>query len=229
MCNRCRPTSVVRYRDAFGMTYIESGPPRPYRAAIGPLQDGPFVRTSGFTVGQWGLMPDWAKTRKQAWNNARWGDRQPEKSAFRPAWARGQRCLIPVDDYDEPYWPDGEKKCTWWRFGRADGAPWMLAGVWNDWTDHTTGEIVPSYTMLTINCNAHPLLSLMHKPDVDAAGVPLPLAKQDKRSVVPLEREHWDAWLHGTSEQAASLIALPGAHLFAHRPADPSSETRLPT
>jgi putative SOS response-associated peptidase YedK len=104
----------------------------------------------------------------------------------------------------------------------------MLAGVWNEWTDRESGEVILSYTILTINCNSHPLLSLMHKPDLDANDVPLPLAKQDKRSVVPLEREHWDTWLNGTSEQAASLIALPELELFAHGPADPTSRVRLP-
>ena len=36
----------------------------------------------------------------------------------------------------------------WWRFQRADGAPWALAGLWNTWTDKGTGEMVESYTMI---------------------------------------------------------------------------------
>lgn len=227
MCNRYRPSSVVRIRDAFGFTHIESGPPRPYRAAIGPQQDGPFIRARGdLVVGQWGLIPDWAKTRKQAWNNARWGDGQPEKTAFRPSWSRAQRCLIPAEDYDEPYWGTG--KNIWWRFARADGAPWMLAGLWNEWTDRETGDVISSYTMLTINCNAHPLLSLMHKPDVDDSGQALPPEQQDKRSVVPIEREDWDAWLHGTPETAAGLIRLAPLERFSHGAADPEKHVQLP-
>jgi hypothetical protein len=88
-------------------------------------------------------------------------------------------CLIPADDYDEPYWGSG--KNIWWRFARADGQPWALAGLWNERTDPASGEVVPSYTMLTINCDAHPLLSRFHKPD------PMrPPDKQDKRSVVAI-------------------------------------------
>lgn len=34
----------------------------------------------------------------------------------------------------------------------------MLAGIWNEWVDPETGELVPSYSMLTINCDDHPLL-----------------------------------------------------------------------
>lgn len=69
-----------------------------------------------------------------------------------------------------------------WHFRRRDGDLWGLAGLYNDWTDPVTGEIVSSYTMLTLNCNGHPLLSRMRKlypklsPD-----------RQDKRTVVPLE------------------------------------------
>ena len=35
-----------------------------------------------------------------------------------------------------------------WRFKRADGAPWSLAGLWNVWTDKATGETHESYTMI---------------------------------------------------------------------------------
>ena len=62
MCNRYRAASVVRIRDAFGFTYIESGPPLQERyrtTGIGPLQAGPFVRRGHeLVVGQWGLTPD---------------------------------------------------------------------------------------------------------------------------------------------------------------------------
>ena len=43
-------------------------------------------------------------------------------------------------------WETGRN--VWWRFKRADGAPWSLAGLWNTWTDKTTGEVHESYTMI---------------------------------------------------------------------------------
>ena len=82
-----------------------------------------------------------------------------------------------------------------------------------------TGEAVPSYSMLTQNCDAHPLLRLMHRPTIDPA-TKLPAAIQDKRAVVPIEREHWDRWLHGTQDQARGLIALPALEQFTHGPED---------
>ena len=52
---------------------------------------------------------------------------------------------------------------------RADGAPWALGGIWSEWTDPASGEIVPSYSMITINCDDHPLLARLHRPDPRAA------------------------------------------------------------
>jgi putative SOS response-associated peptidase YedK len=239
MCNRYRAASVVRIRDIFGFTYIESGPRIEHRyvtTGIGPLQRGPFLRASGLAVGQWGLTPDGSATlrplnsktgRPISTNNARFDTErgQPEAWSFRGPWARGQRCIIPADDYDEPYWGTG--KNIWWRFARRDGAPWAIAGLWNEWTDPATGEVMPSYTMLTINCNAHPLLGLMHKPDRDESGNVLPPERQDKRSVVLLERDQWETWLHGTPAEAARLMRLPEADLFQHGAADPAQQVEL--
>ena len=58
--------------------------------------------------------------------------------------------------------------------------------------------------MLTLNADAHPLMNRMHKPD------PKRLSHmQDKRSVIPIELEHVDAWLFETIEVAAALLKLP--------------------
>ena len=234
MCNRYRPASVVHIRDVFGFIYIESGPDLRYNAdGIGPLQLGPFVVPGRMMVGQWGLTPDRSKTlrplrtdgKPMSTNNCR---RETVATAwsFRGPWARGQRCLVPAVDYDEPYWGTG--KNIWWRFARADGQPWALAGIWNEWKDSKTGEIVPSYTMLTQNCDAHPLLNKFHKSERDKDGNVLPPEQQNKRSVVSIEREHWDRWLQGTVEEALTLIQLSPIELFKHGAADPAKQVELP-
>lgn len=146
---------------------------KPWKPVIGPRGDGPFFRAGGeFVVGQWGVIPDGSATRVAkdprgkplATNNTRREKLRLRASMWYPIWQRGQRCLIPAPSYDEPYYPNGlAGKSVWWRFRRADGLSWALAGVWNDWTDPDTGEVVSSYSMLTMNCDAHPLLKLMHK------------------------------------------------------------------
>ena len=77
--------------------------------------------------------------------------------------------------------------------------------------------------MITQNCDYTPVLNLMHRPDSKRAP-----DMQDKRTVVPLEKGDWDAWLHGTVEQAEALIKLPRLELFVHRAKDPAQQVALP-
>ena len=197
-----------------------------YKPVIAPRQPGPFIRPGRADIGTWGLIPWWstertpknkATGRPLSTNNCR-RETMATAPSFRDAWKAGQRCLIPADSYDEPYWGTG--KNIWWRFARADSTPWALAGLWSEWQDKETGEIVISYTMLTQNCDDHPLLKLMHKPD---GAVP-----PDKRAVVPIEPADWEQWLTGTPDQAKALIAVPPVEAFRHGAADPAQQIALP-
>lgn len=227
MCNRYRPVSVTVVRDVFGFTLLEQPQPLYATQGIGPLQQGPFIRAGSAVVGQWGLIPWFSTSRRPtgrggrpiSTNNCRI-ETAATAPAFKEPWSRGQRCLIPAADYDEPFWGTGRN--TWWRLARADGAPWALAGLWNEWTDPATGEAVASYTMLTQNCDTHPLLNRFHKPDAA-----LPPDRQDKRAPVPIEPAHWKQWLHGNVEDALALVRLPAADLFVHGPADPPQQSAL--
>jgi len=228
MCNRYRPSSVTHIRDEFGVTLIREREPVSYNTdGIGPLQHGPFIQAGGLDIGQWGLIPWFSKARRPtgktgqpiSTNNCR-VESVASAPSFKEPWSRGQRCLIPAMDFDEPNWTSGRN--VWWRFARQDGRAWALAGLWCEWTDPASGEIVPSYTMLTQNCDSHPLLSLMHKPDPT-----LPPDRQDKRTVVSIERKDWKAWLQGTVQEALALMKLPEAGLFIHGPAEPSPQLPL--
>ena len=162
-----------------------------------------------------GLVPWFAKTAKLTYstNNARF-EEITTKASFKSSWSYGKRCIIPAVSFDEPNWESG--KNVWWRFRRADGAPWGLAGLWNTWTDKSTGEVVESYTMLTLNADIHPLMNRMHKPDPK-----LGPDRQDKRSVVPIELEDVDAWLNGSPEAAGALVRLAPAQVFDAGPVAP--------
>ena len=82
--------------------------------------------------------------------------------------------------------------------------------------------MVLHFSMLTQNCDGHPLLSLMHKPDPTKSSL-----AQDKRAVVPIERAQWDEWLRGTVQQAEALIQVPDAEVFRHGSADPAKQVLL--
>ena len=179
-----------------------------------PRSQGLFIRASRssaepeLVIGQWGLIPWFAKMPKLTYstNNAR-SEELGSKATFKHPWTQGKRCIIPALSFDEPNWETGGN--TWWQFRRADGALWGLAGLWNAWTDKTTGEVVESYTMLTLNADACPLMRRMHKPDPKMGS-----DQQDKRSVVPIESDDADRWLHGTSEEAKGLIKLTAASVY---------------
>jgi putative SOS response-associated peptidase YedK len=139
------------------------------------------------------------------------------KLGYRDAWNKGQRCIIPARSFFEPNWESGVH--IPWQFQRADGALWGLAGIWNVWIDQVTGERWESYSTMTLNADAHPLMRRMHKPDPK-----LPPDKQDKRSVIPLEVHEFDLWLAGTVEEAKTLLKLPPVQLFDARPALASAQ-----
>lgn len=169
-------------------------------------------RQRELVVGQWSLIPWFAKEVKQkyATANAR-SEELSEKASYKLPWARGQRCVIPAESFFEPNWESG--KHIPWRFRRADGELLGLAGLWNTWTDKASGEVHESYTMLTLNADHHPLMNRMHRPD------PMrPPNMQDKRSVVPIALENVDTWLHGTVTEARALIVLPEVELFSAGP-----------
>ena len=183
---------------------------------IFPGYQGPFIRRARdstefereLVVGVWGLIPWFAKERKLKFPtaNAR-SEELAAKASYKHPWARGQRCIVPAESFFEPCWETGRH--VPWRFRRADGQPWGLAGLWNTWVDPQTGEVVESYTLLTLNADAHPLMRRMHRPDPKR-----PPELQDKRSVVPIALADTDRWLAAPRDEAAQLVQLAPAEDF---------------
>lgn len=219
MCNRYTPPKELEIEREWHVG--NRNPMRWWDEVLFPRGQGAFIRRAKddagssreLVVGQWGLIPWFAKEPRLKYptNNAR-SEELADKASYKHPWARGQRCIIPAADFDEPNWETG--KNVWWRFRRTDGRPWGLAGLWNTWVDKATGEVHESYTMLTINADAHPLMSRMHKPDPK-----LGPDEQDKRSVIPIELTDVDAWLVGTQQQAVELLRVPEVELFSAGPA----------
>lgn len=87
------------------------------------------------------------------------------------------------------------------------------------WANPETGEIVPNYTMLKLNANAHPLLGRMHRPEVDPkTKQQLPFEKQDKRSLALLEPCTYERWLDRSTEDAKALVRLTPVEAFDAAP-----------
>jgi putative SOS response-associated peptidase YedK len=214
MCNQYAPASAAQIARQFGVAVGAVYHP----ADVFPRSRGWFVRQAPgeadreLVEGQWGLIPVFADTPRLPYstNNAR-SEELEAKASFRQPWARGQRCIIPVATFWEPCWESG--KNVWWKFERANGEAFGLAGLWNAWVDKSTGELFESYTMLTLNADHHPLMSRMHKPDPK-----LPADAQDKRTVVVLEPETWEDWLTAPVAKARELITVAPAAIFKAGP-----------
>jgi putative SOS response-associated peptidase YedK len=142
--------------------------------------------------GLFGLVPHWATDTKitRSTYNAR-SETVAEKPSFRDSWKRGQHCIIPAEAIFEPDWRSGKAIAT--RIERVAGEPMGIAGLWSSWKS-PKGEIVLSYTMLTINAEDHGLMQLFHKPT------------DEKRMVVILPPEHYQDWLRATPEHSVAFM-----------------------
>jgi len=96
------------------------------------------------------------------------------KPAFRDAFARGQRCIVPVDAFYE--WKKIGADKQPYALVSGDGLPLAMAGLWERWRDPAAGDVLHSFTILTTMPNE--LCGAIH----------------DRMPVI-LPREKWAAWL----------------------------------
>ena len=174
---------------------------------IWPGYLGPFIRRHEFAdvgdeavpdrevlLGSFGLIPHWATDTKIARQtyNAR-SETVAVKPSYRDVWKKAQHCIIPADAIYEPDWRTGKAVAT--RISRADGLPMGIAGLWS-WWKSPQGEILHSFTMLTINAESHALMRQFHKPT------------DEKRMVVILPENRHDDWLCAGPDDSADFLRL---------------------
>lgn len=134
----------------------------------------------------WGLVPSWAKDfatanvlRKKTLN-AR-VETMFDLPSFKSS-AKSKRCLVYVDAFYE-YHSVGKKKYPF-RIAMKDGAPMTMAGLWSEWTDKTSGEVMQSFAIVTTEAND--LMAKIHN---------LPAASDTPRMPLILSKEKQDEWL----------------------------------
>ena len=125
--------------------------------------------------------------------------------SYGSAWKAGQLALIPCEDFFEPNWETGRH--VRWRIGMADRTPFAIAGLWREWKE-SDGGVSHSFTQLTVNADDHPLMAHFHRPG------------SEKRSLVIVPREEYDAWLGCRDpEVARSFLRQYPAELMGAEPA----------
>jgi putative SOS response-associated peptidase YedK len=129
---------------------------------ITPDSFQPVVRLSHetgeheFALMKWGLVPYWSKTPKATFSsiNAR-ADNLETSGAWREPFKR-RRCLIPAEFFYEwePKLPEKPKAPTQpWAVALADNRLFSFGGVWDWWSDKTTGDTLESFSIVTVDPN----------------------------------------------------------------------------
>jgi putative SOS response-associated peptidase YedK len=106
---------------------------------------------------RWGLIPSWAKDHKIGFKtiNAR-SEEVVTKASFRKP-IRSQRCLVLANCYFE--WKKEAATKTPHVIYVQDQRLFAMAGVWDEWTNTSTGELILSFSILTTAATdlLHPL------------------------------------------------------------------------
>jgi len=128
------------------------------------------------TIATWGLLPHWAKD-KTMWNktlNAR-SETMFEKPAYRGFTKN--RCVLFVNGFYEHH---HQNKTTYPFFIHlANDKPMAFAGLYSNWTDKTTGEVLTTFTIIT--CMANALLAKLHNNPKLTFGARMPAILTDNQ------------------------------------------------
>ena len=164
MCGRytfIAPAPAVEQRfDAF---FTEPAPAN-YNAA--PSQRLPIITNAApgqIQLLSWGLVPSWSKDPTGHGPaagpkpiNAR-AETLAEKPSFRQLLGR-RRCLVLADSFYE--WQATPAGKVPHRILLRDEQPFAFAGLWDEWLDRATGELHPTFTIITTAPNA--LMARIH-------------------------------------------------------------------
>ena len=161
MCGRViQSSSPLRLAivEGLGVSDSRMGNVRPrYNAA--PSQELLVIRQNHDTgersldLIKWGLIPYWCRDLK--------GGRKPINAKaesvsrlpmFRDAYAE-RRCIVPVDGFFEWRAIKGARAKQPYAIAMKDGAPFGLAGLWENWRNPATGEWERTFVVITVSSN----------------------------------------------------------------------------
>jgi putative SOS response-associated peptidase YedK len=115
-----------------------------------------------------------------------------EKPSYRNAWRLRRLGIALLDNFYEPCYISG--KAERWEIKLAAHEPLGIASLWDTWTDPQSGQLITSFTMLTINADSHPVMKQFHKPE------------DEKRTPLVLATNQFNDWLNADSEIVTSML-----------------------
>jgi|LGOV01.1.fsa_nt_gb putative SOS response-associated peptidase YedK len=131
-----------------------------------------LLNTKIYVNAHFGLIPSWAKDKKSININAR-SETLFEKNSFRDSF-KSRRCLIPINGFYE--WEKKEKEKIPYFIHPYNEGCFVLAGLWDEWIDGSTGETIIGVALITTEPN-------------DA------ILKIHDRMPVILDKKNWATWL----------------------------------
>jgi putative SOS response-associated peptidase YedK len=152
---------------------VNGAPELAPRYNVAPTQDIPAIRIGDgdrreFALLRWGLVPFWAKDPSigNRMINAR-AETVAEKPAYRAAY-KHRRCIVLADGFYE--WQRVGDQKTPWYISLASGNAFAFAGLWERWTDKSSGETIASATLITTAANdfmaqLHHRMPMLLEPD----------------------------------------------------------------
>lgn len=197
MTSRVRlPEDMAALKQALGVQWDNLADYAP-RWNVVPATPVPVVSNRGAARSlewmRWGLVPAWATDERNlhATFNAR-ADSVAAQPVFRDAWRAGRRCLVITAGYYE--WRKTDKQP--FAVALANGAPMLMAGLWEEGKKDKTGAAPRSCTIITVAANER-------------------LVELHDRMPVILASESCAAWLGEDkgSDPMALLKAFPAAQL----------------
>lgn len=199
MCSNYQP--INNHHASWVKEHFECDLPQDeWRAETYPTYPAPFIYLANgkpkCELAQFGLVPQWAQEKKKfglRTYNAR-SETVHEKPSYRSAWRERRFGLAIMESFYEPCWETG--KAVRWKIKRTDAEPIAVASIWERFVDKETGEILFSFSMLTINADRHEVMKHFHKPE------------DEKRSIVVLNKNEYLPWLNASTQQAKELLHL---------------------
>ena len=161
--------------------------------------------TSKIKLLKWGLIPEWTKSQEQA-NIIRYKtfNARSESIATKPSFSssfRSKRCIIPVKGFFE--WQHlGNEKIPWYIY-HTENEVLSLAGLYDDWIESNTGEVLSTFSIVTTEAND--LMAVIHN--------------SGKRMPLILNKSTENRWIDvsiSTDEAISLLYPAPSEILKAH-------------
>lgn len=173
-----------------------------YNIAPSQLIDAVLAAENGRILSElkWGLVPSWAKDADigNRMINAR-AETLAEKPSFRDAFKK-RRCLIPASGFYE-WRKKGAGAKQPFYFYLPDKEVFGFAGLWEEWLDKESGELLETCTIITTEAND--VLKPVH----------------DRMPVI-LKSQNYEQWLdpkENDTERLQKLLApYPADEMSAH-------------